>query len=155
MSGFQLRLEESVFGRARLSAPRPTFVANTVQPDTDYWNPEAGRGSGLGEARFGGDFCRRAFLRSGGLRAPEFAPVVSQTLSCAKSLSGKHHVVVQYMARWMKCPLPPSLDPPWPGPLCVCVGGGLYKAVHQGKEDKEGKEESTKSPARDFALQLP
>ncbi len=32
---------------------------------------------------------------------------------CAKSLEGKHHVVVQYMARWMKCPLaPPGLDPP-------------------------------------------
>ncbi len=24
----------------------------------------------------------------------------------------KHHVVVQYMARWMKCPLPPSRSPP-------------------------------------------
>ncbi len=27
----------------------------------------------------------------------------------------KHHVVVQYMARWMKCPLPPP--PPQPHPL--------------------------------------
>ena len=33
---------------------------------------------------------------------------------CAKSLQGKHHVVVQYMARQMKCPLPP-----WPGPPCL------------------------------------
>ncbi len=31
---------------------------------------------------------------------------------CAKSLWGKHHVVVQYMARWMKCPLPPAWTPP-------------------------------------------
>ncbi len=28
----------------------------------------------------------------------------------------KHHVVVQYMARWMKCPLPPPPKPP-PTPL--------------------------------------
>ncbi len=26
----------------------------------------------------------------------------------------KHHVVVQYMARWMKCPLPPPLPQPPP-----------------------------------------
>ncbi len=34
----------------------------------------------------------------------------------------KHHVVVQYMARWMKCPLPPPpLDPlPLPNPLPPC-----------------------------------
>ncbi len=51
-----------------------------------------------------------------------------------KPLEGKHHVVVQYMARWMKCPLPPPawttpprLDPP---SLCVCR---LYKAMHQGR----------------------
>ena len=24
----------------------------------------------------------------------------------------KHHVVVQFMARWLKCPLPPPLPPP-------------------------------------------
>ncbi len=28
----------------------------------------------------------------------------------------KHHVVVQYMARWMKCPLPPPPNPPSPTP---------------------------------------
>ncbi len=49
----------------------------------------------------------------------------------------KHHVVVQYMAGWMKCPLPlplpqpppPARPPPPTGPPCG--------------EDKEDKEEST------------
>ncbi len=56
----------------------------------------------------------------------------------------KHHVVVQCMARWMKCPLPP---PPCWTPLPL--PGPPYR------EDKEDKEESVTLRARDFALQLP
>ncbi len=54
----------------------------------------------------------------------------------------KHHVVVQYMVRWMKCPLPPGP----PGPQAPTTP--LTKV-------NEDKEESTTLAARDFALQLP
>ncbi len=84
---------------------------------------------------------------------------VHTPLKCRKALSlkkeqwrlfvrspfrAKHHVVVQYVARWMKCPLPSSpapAQPSAPGPPPV--------------EDKEDKEELATLPARDFALQLP
>ncbi len=66
----------------------------------------------------------------------------------------KHHVVVQYMARWLKCslgpcPLPsptPTPNPPAPKPPCPPTPP---------MEDKEDKEESATLLARDFALQLP
>ncbi len=51
-----------------------------------------------------------------------------------------HHVVVQYMARWMKCPLPlpkPPLPPAGPPPPCWTIP--MEKTL----------------PAKDFALQLP
>ena len=69
----------------------------------------------------------------------------------------KHHVVVQYMAGWMKCPLPPPLNPPPPPPQTPhpqTPAAGPPPA-----EDKEDKEESTTLPARDkmnpLALPLP
>ena len=68
-----------------------------------------------------------------------------QYLLCEVHFGAKHHEAVQYMARWIECPLPPPmypppLNPPPPGPP---------------QEDKEDKEESATLPARDFALQLP
>ncbi len=53
----------------------------------------------------------------------------------------KHHVVVQYMAGWMKCPLPPSPPPnplsPARPPRGVPPGGGGPAWLVEDKEDKE------------------
>ena len=38
----------------------------------------------------------------------------------------KHHVVVQYMARWMKCPLPPLPNPLPPRPFHLEPPCGLH-----------------------------
>ncbi len=61
----------------------------------------------------------------------------------------KHHVVVQYMARWMKCPLPPPPFTPLPLPQPPSP------LLDPPAEDKEEKEESVTLLVRDFALQLP
>ncbi len=81
--------------------------------------------------------------------------------NCAKSLQGKHHVVVQYMPRWMKYPLPPHLDPlawtplAWTPLLLAEDEGDEEKMFAWLVEDKEDKEESMTLLARDFTLQLP
>ncbi len=80
----------------------------------------------------------------------------------------KHHVVVQYMARWMKClqplsplwdPLPPvgsplQLDPPQLDPPSAdsMTGGGQGGP---GRIDEQGRIDDITDAARDFALQLP
>ncbi len=43
-------------------------------------------------------------------------PCVALCLVVRSPFRVKHHVVVQYMARWMKCPLPPSPPLPLPQP---------------------------------------
>ncbi len=57
------------------------------------------------------------------------------SIDCAKSLQGKHHMVVQYIARWMSPAPQPGLlawITPLPGPPSLCVRR-LYKAVQQGR----------------------
>ena len=63
-------------------------------------------------------------IPEGGQGRVPFTSVVVQPINtdCTKFLQGKHHVVVQCMARWMKCPLPPPWPgppSPWPGPPCL------------------------------------
>ncbi len=78
----------------------------------------------------------------------------------------KHHVVVQYMARWMKCPLPPPPTPlplsptplPLPQPPTPTPSPCWTPLPHQTplpsagpptqREDKEDKEESMTLPAQ-------
>ncbi len=63
----------------------------------------------------------------------------------------KHYVVVQFMAGWMKCPLPPPPNPPPPPPPPPDPPSPtrpplpLLPPSHG--EHKEGKEESTTLPA--------
>ncbi len=66
----------------------------------------------------------------------------------------KHHVVVQYMARWVKCPLPPPPTPlpspcpaPSPSPCQTPTRPPPPTGPPYG-EDKEDKEESTTLPAQ-------
>ncbi len=68
----------------------------------------------------------------------------------------KHHVVVQYMAKWLKCPLP--LNPLTPRPPCGhppvdSMTGGRQGG--QGRIDEQGRIHDITHAARDFALQLP
>ncbi len=51
-------------------------------------------------------------------------PKVLHVLIVRSSFRAKHHVVVQYMARWMKYPLPPPPSGPPPLDLCLQVEQG-------------------------------
>ena len=76
----------------------------------------------------------------------------------------KHHVVVQFMARWMKCPLLPP--PPNPLPLPLPNPPPLPKppcnqntfplgSITGGRQGGQGRIDDITDAARDFALQLP
>ncbi len=60
----------------------------------------------------------------------------------------KHHVLMQYMAAGLKCPLPLPLPLPDPPPDSMTGG-------RQGRIDEQGRIHDITNAARDFALQLP
>ncbi len=77
--------------------------------------------------------------------------VVAHKALCVSNLfvrspfRAKHHVVVQFMTRWLKCPLPLSPNPPPPNPL---------RPPHR-RQGGQGRIGDITGKARDFALQLP
>ncbi len=60
-------------------------------------------------------------------------------------LRAKHHVVVQYMAGWMKCPLPPP-PPPNPPARPPLLGTAWLVEDKEDKEEFMNKEETTVLP---------
>ncbi len=67
-------------------------------------------------------------------------PEVQRYVIVRSPFRAKHHVVVQYMAGWMKCPLSPPLPTPPPDPLPDPPSPCQTPPPH--REDKEDKEES-------------
>ncbi len=81
----------------------------------------------------------------------------SVTVIVRSPFRAKHHVVVQFMARWMKCPLSPSplnLLPPPHGQNPLAAGPPL-DSMTGGRQGGQGRIDDITDAARDLALQLP